>query len=347
MKMIGVMLASVLLAVACSAPPPPPASLKVVRTLKVGASDTATARTYPGDVRARYETSLGFRISGKLVERLVDAGTVVKAGQPLARLDATDSALQASAAEAQRALAAADAKRYRDLKDKNFISQAALDARETALKAAEAQAGISKNQSAYTTLVADRAGVIAAVSAEVGQVLSIGQSVFRLAPDGEREVAISIPENEIAHFKPGMPAEVTFWAGSELKPIAGKLREVAPSADPVTRTYAARVALPSADARLSLGLSATVRFVNDTAKTGSTFVVPLSAIFQQGSQPAVWKVGAGDTVTLHPVTIASVSDAGALISAGLTDGDRIVAAGVHQLTAGEKVRIAVTAAAAK
>jgi len=342
-----VMLTSTFLAVACSAPPPPPASLKVVRTLKVGAGDTAVARTYPGDVRARYETSLGFRISGKLVERLVDAGAAVKAGQPLARLDATDSALQASAAEAQRALAAADAKRYRELKDKNFISQAALDIRETALKAAEAQAGLSSNQAAYTTLMADRAGVIAAVSAEVGQVLSVGQSVFRLAPDGEREVAISIPENEIATLTPGMAAEVTFWAGSEQKPVTGNLREMAPSADPVTRTYAARVALPKADARLSLGLSATVRFISDGTRMSGVLVVPLAAIFQQGNQPAVWKVGAGDTVTLHPVTVASVSDAGAVISAGLTEGELIVAAGVHQLTAGEKVRIAAVPAVAK
>ena len=322
--------------VGCSPPSPPTVVEKRVRVLKVGAGGTALQRTYSGEVRARIETTLGFRVPGKLIERLVDAGAVVTAGQPLARLDATDAALQAVQAEAQRALAAADALRFRDLRAKNFVSQSALDARETALKAADAQAALASNQAGYTTLKADRAGVIGQVLAEPGQVVAAGQAVFRLAPDGAREVAIMIPESELSSFKLGQEAEVSLWS-DERKPLAGVLREIAPVADPLTRTYAARISLRNADPRLPVGLSATVRFVAQT-KTGS-ITVPLAAIFQQGNQPAVWLVATDGSLSLKPVTVASFGENGALISAGLTGGDRIVAAGVNRLVAGEKVRM--------
>jgi multidrug efflux pump subunit AcrA (membrane-fusion protein) len=197
--------------------------------------------------------------------------------------------------------------RYRDLRAKNFISASALDARETTFKAAEAQAALAKNQASYTSLVADRAGVIGQVLAEPGQVVSAGQPVFRLAPDGEREIAVALPEGEVSTFKLGQAAEVTLWAtqGAGTKPLAGRLREVSPVADPVTRTYAARVSLKDADPLLPLGMSATVRF--PTGAPGATrLTVPLTAIFQQGNQPAVWKVmrsgipgdGAGETASM-------------------------------------------------
>lgn len=332
--------------VACSEPPPPPATLKLVKTIKVGAGETASEsllRSYSGEVRARIETTLGFRVAGKIVERRVDAGTVVTAGQVLARLDPADAGLQATQAEAQRALAAAELARYRDLKAKNFISASALDAKETAFKAAEAQAALAKNQTAYTTLVADRAGVIAQVLAEPGQVVAVGQPVFRLTPDGEREVAIAVPEGEVAGFKAGQAAEVTFWAtpGASLKPLAGRLREISPLADAVTRTYAVRVSLKDADPRLPLGMTATVRFPSG-APGATRLMVPLTAIFQQGKQPAVWKVGADDTVTLQAVSVAEFTDGGAVVVGGLNGGEQIVAAGVNLLSAGEKVRIAAT-----
>lgn len=333
------------LLVACSEPPPPPAPPKLVRVLKVGAGDTASStlqRSYSGEVRARIETTLGFRIGGKIVERRVDAGQAVKAGQVLARLDPADAALQATQAEAQRALAAADLSRTRDLRAKNFVSAAALDARETAFKAAEAQAALARNQAAYATLVADRAGVVGQVLAEPGQVVAAGQGVFRLAPDGEREVAIALPESEVAGFKLGQAAEVRLWSGDD-KPVAGRLREIAPAADPVTRTFAARVSLKDADPRLPLGMTATVRFAT-AAAAGGHRVVPIAAIFQQGDQPAVWKVGADGTVALHRIRVAAFGDSGATVAEGLVDGDVIVAAGVNLLTAGEKVRIAQAAA---
>lgn len=354
MKLAPLFLLPFLLA-ACSEPPPPPAAPKLVRTLIVGAGapcvpgiplcGQVTAldgafRSYSGEVRARIETTLGFRIAGKIVERRVDAGTAVKAGQVLARLDPADAGLQVTQAEAQRSLAAADLARYRDLKAKNFISASALDAKETAFKAADAQAQLSKNQAAYTSLVADRAGVIGQVLAEPGQVVSVGQAVFRLAPDGEREIAIAFPEGEVRAFKLGQAAEVTFWAtpGAAAKPLAGRLREISPVADPVTRTYAARVSLKDADPLLPLGMSATVRF--PSGMPGATrLLVPLTAIFQQGNQPAVWKVGAGDTVKLQAISVAEFTDSGAVVVGGLTGGEQIVVAGVNLLSAGEKVRV--------
>lgn len=327
---------------ACSVPEPPAPPLKLVRTLKVGAEGTANSpldRAYSGEVRARIETTLGFRIGGKIVERLVDAGQAVKAGQVLARLDPADAALQATQAEAQRALAAADLARYRDLKARNFISASALDARETTFKAAEAQAALARNQSTYTTLAADRAGVIGQVLAEPGQVVGAGQAVFRLAPDGEREIAISIPESEVGRFKLGQSAEVKLWSGAD-KAIQGRLREVSPAADPVTRTFAARIALKDADPRLALGMTATVRFPLGEPAGAGRQLIPLSAIFQQGEQAAVWKVGADGTVNLQKITVSAYTDAGAVVSEGLAGGETIVAAGVNLLTTGEKVRIA-------
>jgi RND family efflux transporter MFP subunit len=333
----------------CSEVPPPPAALKLVRTLTVGAGDAAldgTQRSYSGEVRARIETTLGFRVAGKIIERRADLGMAVRAGQVLARLDPTDAGLQVTQAEAQKTLAAADLARYRDLKAKNYISASALDARETTFKAAEAQASLAKNQAAYTALVADRNGVIGQVLAEPGQVVSIGQAVFRLAPDGDREIAIALPEGEVGGFKLGQAAEVTFWAtpGQAAKPLVGRLREISPVADPVTRTFAARVSLKDADPLLPLGMTATVRFPTG-APDATRLLVPLTAIFQQGDGAAVWTVGADSTVKLRAVSVAAYTDGGAVVTAGLTGGEQIVAAGVNLLTAGEKVRLAPQVAA--
>ncbi len=348
-----------LLLIACSEAPPTPAAPKLVRTLIVGAgalhagdsaaraSDTVPDgldRSYSGEVRARIETTLGFRVAGKIIERRADVGMAVRAGQVLARLDPTDAALQLAQAEAQRALTAAELARYRDLKARNFISASALDAKETAFNAADAQAALAKNQAAYTSLVADRAGVIGLVLAEPGQVVTAGQAVFRMAPNGEREIAIALPESEVSGFKLGQAALVTFWAtpGAAGKPLEGRLREVSPVADPVTRTYAARVSLKNADPLLPLGMSATVRFPSAAAGV-KKLLVPLTAIIQQGNQPAVWKVGADNTLTLQPVSVAEFTDRGAVVVGGLAEGEQIVVAGVNLLAAGEKVRIAARA----
>jgi multidrug efflux system membrane fusion protein len=307
-------------------------------TLVIGAVASDSGNVYSGEIRARHETQLGFRIGGKVIERLVDAGSQVKAGQVLARLDPADSSLQASSAQAQYQLAVEDVKRYRELLSKNFVSQSALDAKEAALKTIAAQAGLAGNQTEYTTLRADHAGVIAATLAEAGQVVSAGQPVLRLAQDGEREVAIAIPESQFSGLKIGAPADVSLWsAGSEAAHLNGQLRELAPVADPASRTYAARVALDSTDVRVALGMTAQVRFKSSGKR--DKLIVPLSAIFQQGDQAAVWVVAADHSVSLRRVQVAAYRDNGAVIASGVAAGERIVSAGVHKLNAGEKIRV--------
>lgn len=307
-------------------------------TQVVGAVVPDTGNVYSGEIRARHETTLGFRIGGKIVERLVDAGAVVKRGQVLARLDAADAGLQASAAVTQLQLAKADAKRYRELRRKGFVSQSALDAKEAAYKAAAAQTGLARNQSAYTTLHADHDGVVAATLAEAGQVVSAGQPVLRLAQDSGREVAIAIPETQFTGLKIGVPAEVTLWsAANGAAHFSGRLRELAPAADPASRTYAARIELSGAGARAALGMTAQVHFTDENKR--DKLIVPLSAIFQQGDQAAVWVVAADRSVSLRPVQVAAYRDNGAVIASGVVAGERIVSAGVHKLNAGEKIRI--------
>ena len=315
---------------------------RLVKVVKVGNGSTDQGRQYSGEVRARYETLLGFRVGGKIAERLVDAGAVVKAGQVLARLDGTDAGLQAIQADAQSKLAEAEVKRYRELREKNFISQSALDSKETLYKAAAAQAGLARNQSAYTSLVADKDGVIAAVLAEAGQVVAAGQGVMRLARKGDREVAINIPEEDVAGIKPGMTVDVILWADGN-RVIAGKIRELAPAADPATRTYPARISLPAEEASLPLGLSATVRVSKGNGRNGDSgefHTIPLTAIFQQGDKPAVWKVSGDGKLLLQPVTVVRYGETEALVKEGLAADDVVVAAGVHKLHAGEQVRFA-------
>ena len=321
----------------CNKEPAPAARIeRPALTMVAGTAATAGGNTYSGEIRARREAQLGFRTGGKIVERLVDAGARVRAGQALMRLDPGDTGLQLGSTEAQYQLAEADAKRYRELRSKGFVSQAALDAREAALKVAAAQAGLARNQSGYTTLHADRAGVIAAVLAEAGQVVAAGQPVLRLAPDGEREVAIALPESQLAKLEVGAAAEITLLAAGAA-PLAGRLRELSPAADPASRTYAARVTLTQHGPEVALGMTARVRFTTD--KKSDSLLIPLSAVFQQDKQAAVWIVASDRTVSLRQIEVAAYRDDGAVIAGGLAAGERIVSNGVHRLAPGEKIRI--------
>lgn len=321
---------------ACSEGFPAPASPPpLVLTLVAGGAERMSAQTYSGEARARYEVPLSFRIGGKLLERRVDTGARVRAGELLARLDSADVHLQSVGAEAQRELARADVRRYRDLYARHFVSAAALDAKETALKATEALAGIARNQAAYTSLRADAAGVVAAVLAEPGQVVAPGQPVLRLAQDGEREVAIDLPEAAIAGLKVGDAAEVSLWAGGKV--YRGRLRELSPVADPATRTFAARVTIVDADGAVGIGMTARVCFL---ASGPAAVTVPVAAVYQEdgGSGEAVWVVDGNGAISLRPVAVGAYTDNGATITAGLKPGERIIAAGVHKLVAGVKVR---------
>ena len=323
---------------ACGEKAPPPEKIdtgpKLVKALKVGAGESAAEESYSGEVRARSESALAFRIGGKLVDRRVDVGARVHAGQMLARLDAADQQLAAAQAEANRALAEAELKRTQELRQKNFVSAAALDAKQTAATAAAAQAKLAKNQTAYTTLAADTAGVVSAVLAEPGQVVGAGQAIVRLARNGEREIAIAVPESRLATVKVSIGGTAQLWDGRE---FAGRVREIAPAADPATRTFAVRFALTDAPADLPLGLSASVRFAQAAA---TELVVPLAAILQQGERAAVWVIAEDGAVRQQPIEVARYSDGGAVVKSGLTGGETIVAAGAFKLSAGEKVRIA-------
>ena len=332
----SLLLASLALVAACSKSPLPPEPLRPVLTAVVGESVGDGAATYTGEVRSRYETPLAFRIGGKVAARLVDVGASVKAGDVLARLDPADSALSASAANAQLDLASADLARYRELRSKNFVSQAALDAKETSFKSAKAQAELARNQRDYTVLRADHAGVVEAVAAEVGQVVAAGQTVVRVAHTDALEVAVAIPESRLPERL--KDAQITLWADARAS-YRGELRELSPVADAATRTYAARVTLLKPDSRVQLGMTAKVRFIDaQTSAQAARLAVPLTAIFQQDGQPALWVVGADQTLALRPVAVAVYGEQSAVIASGIQAGERIVVAGVHKLTAGEKIR---------
>lgn len=321
----------------------PASSVQAVRpalTQVVGAQAEDGDNVYSGEVRARHEVALGFRTGGKITELPVQAGARVVAGQVLARIDAADAGLQAGAAQAQFKLAESEAMRYRELHSRGFVSRSALDGKEATLMAARAQAGLMRNQSDYTTLRAGHDGVIVATLAEAGQVVSAGLPVVRLAESGELEVAIEIPEAQFAARRVNEAAEVVLLAGDGA-PLSGRLRELSLSADPASRTYPARVAFRAQaipDVQAALGMTARVRFENQS-KASSELLIPLTAVFQQGLQTAVWIVAADHSVSLRQVKIKAYRDNGAVVASGLSAGERIISAGVHRLTAGEKIQL--------
>jgi RND family efflux transporter MFP subunit len=321
----------------CGRDVPPPEPLRPVLTRALAASAGSRVVTYAGEVRSRYESTLGFRISGKIVARLVDVGAQVQAGDVLARLDPADTSLSQVAAEAQLNLAEADVHRYRELRARNFVSQAALDAKETTFKAARAQADLARNQDSYTVLRADHAGIVSQVVAETGQVVAAGQAVVRLARADALEVAIAVPESRVAGARVGQAAVIGLWADEQAS-FRGVLRELSQVADPLTRTYAARVSFAESDSRVRLGMTANVALADEGATTSPTgsLSVPLGAVFQQDGKPAVWVVGGDQTLTLRQVTVTSYGETDAVLD-GIKTGERIVIAGVHKLSAGEKI----------
>lgn len=337
-----------LLVSACSPPPaaPPAPRAVLVRTLGT-AADAAQARVYAGEVRARHESELSFRVGGKVLERKVDAGALVQAGQLLARLDPQDARLsssaavaQVAAAEAEAGLARAEFKRSEALLQRNFISASALDLRRSALDAAEArlrqaqaQAASTANQQAYTELLADSAGVITEVSVDAGQVVAAGQRVLRLARPGEREVLVHVPESRLAGLAVGAPATVRLWMAPE-RSLSGRVREVSPSADRATRTYAVRVAIVDAD-DLPLGATATVALADGGP---AQLALPLAAVTQREGKATVWLVDAQLKVVPQAVEIAALREDAAILKTALPAGSRVVVAGVHRLIEGESVR---------
>jgi multidrug efflux system membrane fusion protein len=344
-RILALLLLPALLA-ACGAPPAPPAPRPAMVVRPAGGEVALEA--YAGEVHAREEPTLSFRIPGKIARRLVDAGSRVHAGQPLAELDPSDARLQSEAsraaqvsAESDLALAKAEMERYRSLADRQLVSRSLYDARVAQLRAAEArvrqaraQSATSGNQVGYAVLRAPSDGVISQRLAEAGQVVAAGQPVFLLAVDGAREVAISVPEQGRERFAVGRELAVELWAKPGQR-FPGTVRELAPAADPVTRTYAARVAFSTPPEDIELGQSARVYARVDG---DSRLRVPLSALTERGDQPAVWVVDpATHQVHLRRIAIGAYGEDGVPVLSGLRADEWIVAAGAHLLLENEKV----------
>ena len=328
--------------VASEAPP-------IVRVVKVAPAAIGGAR-YTGVVRARYESNLGFRVPGKILERLVDAGDRVTAGQPLMRLDETDFSLALKAAhsavEAARATAlqaASDEARRRKLVAQGWVTaqvyeqnRAAADASAAQLAAALAQEKQIADQATYAVLQADANGVVMEVPGEPGQVVSAGQAVVRLAHEGSREAEVYLPEG--VEERAGDPAAAALYAKPD-DTFPATLRELSAMADPATRTYRARYVLGQDGRNAPLGATVTVR-LSAAAGNAPTYDIPIGAVFDDGHGPAVWIVDATtSTVLRRSVGVAHVGEERAAVDSGLKGGERIVALGAHLLKPGEKVEV--------
>ncbi len=355
---VGLFLCTLALAAAlagCSRPEPPPEPLRAVKLLTVGASEVQAQRLFAADVRARVESRLGFRVGGKLVQRPVELGQAVRAGQLLAQLDARDYRLAVQAAQAQvaaattqRDLAQADYERFAQLKAQNFISGAELDRRRATAQAAQAQltqalaqASSQGNQEHYTQLRADADGVVTAIEAEPGQVLELGQTVLRLAQDGARDAVFAVPEDLVSQLRVGQEVAVRPWGGGAegAAKLRATVRDIAASADPVTRTFTVKAAL-SGSPLPPLGATLTVYPSAFAPRGVQALRLPTSALWAQGQQTAVWVFdAASSTVRAQVIEVAQVDGNEGLVRAGLQAGAQVVATGVHVLAPGQKVSI--------
>ncbi|NNG22976.1 efflux RND transporter periplasmic adaptor subunit [Massilia sp. ML15P13] len=324
--------------------------VRPVRAVVAGQSAGTVGASYSGEIRARYESRLGFRTGGKIVARMVDVGSHVKRGQPLLQLDAAQETLQLAsagagvdAARSRVAQAKVDVQRTEQLLDRQFASRAELDHQRLALQQAEAQLRaalaqqqLTVNQRGYTTLVADRDGVVSALAVETGQVVAAGQVVVTLAADGEREVAISIPESRVGELRTSSKLQVSVWAYPG-RTWSGSLRELAPDTDSVTRTYSARIAIADPDPQLlRLGMTASVLAPDVDGKRAIR--LPLTSVVDHGAKRTVWIVDPkSGRVAAREVKLGSAQDDSVLVTSGLEGGEIVVSAGVHMLQPNQKV----------
>ena len=334
----------------CSKDIPHGDDVRPVRTIVLTPTPVSAEAELPGEVRPRVESRVGFQVGGRINSRRVEMGQQVKQGDVLATLDPADFKLSAAAAAAQlnaarvdRDQQRAEIKRFEDLHRQGFISGAELERRRALLDAAEARfaqaaalADVSTNQADYATLRAPAAGLVSAIDAEVGQVVASGQSVVRIALAGDKEVAIAIPETRLEQLRRVPEVRVALWAReAELR---GRIREIAPIADPATRTYAARVTLLDPPADVALGMTATVRFA--TPPSPPILAVPLTALLREGDAVYVWRLdGQAMTVDRVQVTVAGVAGNSVILGSGVQPGETLVSAGVHLLKPGQKVRL--------
>lgn len=349
-------LAVVVWVAGCAKQEPAPDPVRAVRTLTVSAGTAGGSFDYAGEVKARTESRLSFRVAGKLVDRPVNLGDRVRAGQVLARLDPQDLKLGQQNAQAAQAaaqanldLAEADFKRFQELRSQGFISAAEIERRDTTVKAAraqleqaQAQVAVQSNQAAYAALVADGSGVVTGIDAEPGSVLAAGTPVVRVALDGARDVVFSVPEDRVDLMRgladrPGSFTVIAWGEGAARMPA--RLREVSAAADPVTRTFLLKADIGTATA-LRLGQTATVH-VELPPATGVTRL-PLSALREDKGQTTVWLVDRQSmTVRPQPIQVAGADGNEVVVGGGLSPGQLVVTAGVHVLNPGQKVKLYV------
>ena len=321
-----------------------------VKVAIVEAAPLARTLTYSGVVRPRIESALGFRVSGKIVERSVNVGDRVHVDQPIARLDEVDLKLAensaraaVAAARSRRDVATDNLERAKVLLPKAVISQAAydtrrneLDAAVAALESAEAQLLQAANAVGYATLKADKAGIVTGVTAEPGQVVNIGQSVIMIADASETEIALAVPEQDAGRLQIGQWAKVTLWAGPRLS-IDGRIREIAGQADTASRTYPVRISV-AAPPQMRLGMTATVALRIEQETT--PMLVPITALTEGASSPAVFVVDQDSKVVRRTsVALGGTSEDRVRIASGLSAGDMVVTAGVQFLRDGMRVRL--------
>ena len=342
----------------CSRNEPAPEPVRAVRTLTVSAESAGGSHEFAAEIRARSESRLGFRVGGKLISRPAEVGQRVKAGQLLAAIDPADLKLAQDAAQAAlRAaqsghdLALGEFKRYKELREQGFISSLELERRAASLQAqqalldqANAQSSAQGNLAAYATLTAGSAGVITAVDAEVGAVLSAGMAVVRLAHDGPRDAVFAVPEDGVAGVRvlQGKPGAIRVRPWGSQTTLPATVREVAAAADPATRTFLVKADVGAAP--LHLGQTMTVLI--DLPRRDAAAVLPLSALMRQQGQTAVWVLERSTmTVKMQPVVVAGADGNSVVVASGLSPGQTVVTAGVHILTPGQKVKLYEAAAA--
>ena len=325
------------------------AVIRPVKVVEAAVTGTSRRLTYSGSVKARTDMALGFRVPGKIVARHVDVGDRVQSGQALLTLDTADLELAVARAEADLAAATqglataeTELKRTETLRKQDIVAQTSLDQRKLAFeqasatqRSAETALAQARNQLAYAALSSDKPGVVTAVNADIGQVMAAGSPAVSVAVDGDRDVLIAVPETEIAGFAPGGEVEISLYAGQG-ETLKGEIREIAASADPVSRTFAVRIQLPD-DPAVRIGMTASVSVTVKAADDGIT--LPVAALAERDGKPVVWLVDrATDTVSARPVTVAGYADNGVRISAGVKPGDWVVAAGTQFMTDKLKVR---------
>lgn len=324
--------------------------VRPVRSLVVSGGASGESATYTAEIRSRVESDLSFQVPGKVISRTVDAGNTVKKGQALAQLDQTDAQLGVDAARGAVPAAQSDLDRmrseearFRDLLERGLTTRAQYQAQQTAVSSAQAklqqataELRLAQQKVGYTTLRADQDGVVTRVSIEVGAVVAAGQRAISIARPSELEAVFDVPDGRIGDIKTGSSVVInplqdagTAWAG--------RVREISPSADPVTRTYQVRTTIvnPPASLRLGMTVSVTLPRVGGAPSVS----LPSTAIFQKDAKPAVWIVKADGTVDLRAVTVERYESDRTFISAGITTGERVVTAGVHRLSQGEKVKL--------